>query len=66
MKPQQEITGIFSDKPVSEILILADGRILAHNITPTMAKILAELNPADQAMKQRAMRKNTLKHELSN
>jgi hypothetical protein len=49
----------------TELLILADGRILAHNITPVMAQVLAELNPADEAMNRRAMRKNTLNHELS-
>ena len=39
---------------VSEILILADGQIYAHNITPAMARTLLELNPDDEAMKQRA------------
>jgi len=50
----------------SELLIMPDGRILAHNITPEMARVLAELNPADEAMNQRALRKNTLQHELPN
>lgn len=51
---------------LSEMLILPDGRILAHNITPEMASLLAKLNPADEAMNRRALRKNTLKHELPN
>ena len=51
---------------LSELLILPDGRILAHNITPKMARVLAELNPADEAMNRRALRKNTLQHELPN
>jgi len=55
-----------AENPVSEILILADGRIFAHNITPVMANVLAELNPADIAMNRRARRKNILKHELPN
>ena len=38
----------------AELLILADGRILAHNITPALARILSELDPADEAMRQRA------------
>jgi hypothetical protein len=38
----------------SEILILPDGKILAHNITPEMARVLAELNPEDKPMRQRA------------
>jgi hypothetical protein len=50
----------------SEFLILPDGKILAHNITPAAAKILSALNPADAAMKQRAGQKNNLKHELPN
>ena len=38
----------------TEFLILADGRIMVHNITPTMAAILSELNPHDELMRQRA------------
>lgn len=37
-----------------EILIEADGRIFAHNLTPALAAVLAELNPADEAMRTRA------------
>ena len=55
-----------AEKPVSEMLILPDGRVFAHNITPEMARVLAKLNPADEAMSRRALRKNTLKHELPN
>jgi len=38
----------------TEFLILADGRIMVHSITPTMAAILSELNPHDELMRQRA------------
>lgn len=38
----------------SELLILADGRILAHNLTPAMARVLAELMPDDPDMRLRA------------
>ena len=38
----------------SELLILPDGRILAQNITPVMAKLLLGLNPKDKLMRQRA------------
>jgi hypothetical protein len=59
-----------ADRPatgaVSEILIWPGGKIFAHNLTPEIAGLLAELNPADQAMNRRARRKNDLKHELSN
>jgi hypothetical protein len=37
-----------------EILILPDGRILAHNITPALARLLSELDPTDAAMRARA------------
>jgi hypothetical protein len=50
----------------SEFLILPDGKILAHNITAAMAKILSELNPDDVAMHRRANQKDNLKHELPN
>jgi hypothetical protein len=55
-----------AETSLSEMLILPDGKILAHNVTPQMAQVLMELNPADKAMSRRATRKNTLKHELSN
>ena len=51
---------------LSEILILPDGKIFVHNLTPEMARVLAELNPADAAMSYRANRKNNLNHELPN
>ncbi len=38
----------------AELLILPDGRILAHNITPAMAALLAELAPDDPDMRRRA------------
>ena len=38
----------------SEILILANGNIFVHNLTPTMAGLLAKLNPEDIAMRERA------------
>lgn len=39
---------------VSEILIRADGRVFAHNITPAMARVLSELDPSNEAMSRRA------------
>jgi hypothetical protein len=53
-------------KSTSEILILANGKILAHNISSGLASVLAELNPADEAMNQRTVRKHILKNELPN
>jgi len=37
----------------SEILILPDGTVLAHNITPEMAAALHELNPQDETIGRR-------------
>jgi hypothetical protein len=51
---------------LSEILILPDGKIFVHNLSSTMAGVLAKLNPADEAMSRRTTRKNNLKHELPN
>jgi hypothetical protein len=50
----------------SEFLILPGGEILAHNLTPAMAKILSELDPDDEPMRRRANLQKTLKHEFSN
>ncbi len=40
--------------PGSELLICPDGRILAHNLTPALARVLAPLNPGDATMNRRA------------
>ncbi len=37
-----------------EMLILPDGRILVHNLTPELARLLSELDPHDAAMRARA------------
>ncbi|MBI3848886.1 MAG: hypothetical protein HY298_01145 [Verrucomicrobia bacterium] len=37
----------------TELLIMPDGKVLAHNLTPAMAAVLSELNPTDEAIKQR-------------
>ena len=50
-------------EPTSEVLILPDGRILAHNISPVMARVLAKLDPADETMKQRAVQKQVQKQK---
>ena len=53
-----------SNRPHSEFLILPGGKILAHNITPVMARVLAVLNPRDRAMSRRARPKKISMHEL--
>lgn len=39
---------------VSELLILPDGRVLVHNLTPAFADLLHELNPDDGQIRPRA------------
>ncbi|MBU6399672.1 MAG: hypothetical protein KGS61_05090 [Verrucomicrobia bacterium] len=41
--------------PADELLILDDGRVLVHHLSPALAELLSRLNPADAAMKQRAV-----------
>ncbi len=38
----------------SDVLILSDGMILAHNMTQAMAAVLHEVNPQDPGMRARA------------
>jgi len=42
---------------VSELLILPDGRILVHNLTPVFAGLLRELNPDDEQISSRVTRR---------
>jgi hypothetical protein len=42
----------------SELLVLPDGRVLVHNLTPSFAGLLRELNPHDEQLGQR----NRLSH----
>ena len=41
---------------VSELLLLPDGRILVHNLTPAFAALLQELNPGDPQIHPRTIR----------
>ena len=40
---------------MSELLIMPDGRIYVHNLTPEMAAVLRELNPDDETIQQRVI-----------
>ena len=58
---------------LTELLLLKDGRILAHNLTPEVAELLRELNPADEQIQPRtppatpeAPRVTSSAHELPN
>jgi hypothetical protein len=38
----------------TELLLLWDGRVLIHNLTPEMAALLSQIAPMDSAMHQKA------------
>ena len=48
----------------AEFLILPDGRVLAHNLTPPLARIVAQLNPGDPVMNRRAYPPKKIRYEL--
>jgi hypothetical protein len=41
----------------TEMLLLPDGRLLVHNLTPKMARLLHELNPDDTEISPRSQPK---------
>lgn len=45
---------IADEQRSGELLILPDGRVLVHNLTPELARLLSDLDPADAAMRERA------------
>ena len=49
---------------VSELLILPDGQILVHNLTPAFAGLLRELNPDDE-ISSRSSRRNEVKADVT-
>jgi len=48
----------------TELLVLPDGQLLVHNLTPALAAVLAELNPADEAMQERAAKTSRSKSRI--
>ena len=52
--PQIEPGSEPDEHSCTDLLILSDGRILAHNLTPTMAAMLTVINPQDEFLKSRA------------
>jgi hypothetical protein len=50
---------------VSELLILPDGRILVHNLTPAFAGLLHELNPDAEQISSRLSRRNQVKADVT-
>jgi hypothetical protein len=51
---KSETTRVQPAPAIAELLVLSDGRILAHHLTPELARLLRELNPTDGVMNQRA------------
>ena len=49
---------------VSELLILPDGRVLVHNLSARMARLLAGLNPDDPQLAPRAL--SATEHAIRN
>jgi hypothetical protein len=39
----------------TQLLLLADGRVLAHNLTPAIAEILQLLDPEDRLIRKRSL-----------
>jgi hypothetical protein len=60
---KEDRLGVRANGSMSELLILPDGKILAHGLSAAMACMLAELDPEDEVMNRRA---KSLKHELPN
>ena len=52
------------ESQVCELLILPDGKILVHNLTPAFAGLLQELNPGDEQISSRVARHPSPTHEL--
>ncbi len=61
MKPNPEL----KPRLTTELLILPDGRVLVHNLTPAFANLLHELNPDDGQIRPRAARKSCITHHAS-
>lgn len=51
---------------VSELLILPDGRVLVHSLTPTFAALLSELNPNCEQIAARTTNPTSRPNELPN
>ena len=60
-RPPQPVPGRVA--LATELLVLPDGRILVHNLTPAFAALLNGLNPADDAIKLRASEPRTTNPE---
>jgi hypothetical protein len=65
MKRQKKSSGASPGRRlVTELLILPDGRILVHNLTPAFAGLLHELNPDAEQISSRLSRRNEVKADV--
>jgi hypothetical protein len=65
MKPACDPSRREGESPLTtELLLLPDGRILVHNLTPAFAALLSELNPDDEQINSRITRHESLPNEL--
>lgn len=55
MKDGSSTSTCLPETATNELLLLPDGRVLVHNLTPELAGWLAELNPGDPQLASRAL-----------
>jgi hypothetical protein len=48
----------------TQFLVLPDGRVLVHNLTPAMAQVLHKLDPQNLALQERALLRAAPKNPL--
>jgi len=53
LKPHTGEAGAADRSLTTELLVLPDGRILVHNLTPAFAGLLSGLNPDDEQIASR-------------
>ena len=51
VRPPRPVAG---EPLLTEVLVLPDGTILAHNLTPAFARLLRALNPRQESFRQRS------------
>ncbi|HTY86884.1 MAG TPA: hypothetical protein VMB80_05410 [Candidatus Acidoferrum sp.] len=68
MKSDDSLRHLRDFELTTELLVLPDGRILVHNLTPPLAELLHELNPDDEQIASRLTPRasGSISHELPN
>jgi len=65
-RPAEKRCESSGESQASELLILPDGQVLVHNLTPTFAGLLAGLNPDCEQIASRVTHYESHHHELPN